>query len=84
MPDDPKPDDPTRRTHTCAAPRCGAEIPIEYLMCAPHWFKVPRHLRIKCTSAFRGWQAGTASVEALRGAQAECVAAIAGDPPRAA
>lgn len=33
--------------HTCHAIACEVEVPPSMLMCKPHWFKVPRDIRIK-------------------------------------
>jgi hypothetical protein len=35
-------------THECAMSRaglCGRRVPLHMLMCRPHWFQVPGHIR---------------------------------------
>lgn len=31
--------------HTCHWPGCGKSVPPKLWGCAPHWFKLPKHLR---------------------------------------
>lgn len=33
------------RMHACPVPGCGVRIPGEHLMCAKHWYCVPKGLR---------------------------------------
>jgi hypothetical protein len=49
-------------THKCPAGGCGKRVRPDMLMCAPHWYAVPRPLR---SAVWRAWDggAGAASPE---------------------
>jgi hypothetical protein len=42
--------------HVCHAHRCTVEVKPELLMCARHWFMVPRHLREQVLATYRRGQ----------------------------
>lgn len=41
-------------THPCRIPQCGTQIPLDYLMCRPHWWAVPRPIRQAVWDTWRG------------------------------
>jgi hypothetical protein len=50
----------------CAWPRCPRRVRAGYLMCAPHWYRLPAGLRARIWAAYRrGQTAVTASPEYL-------------------
>lgn len=42
-----------RPPSVCDAPGCKVEIPRGRLMCRPHWFAVPRPLRLAISAAWK-------------------------------
>lgn len=65
---------PTRR---CPVAGCGKPIKREHLMCAPHWFKVPRDVQREVLAAFRRWEDSDGSHVATENLQAAQRVAIA-------
>jgi hypothetical protein len=50
----------------CAWPRCPRRVRAGYLMCAPHWYRLPAGLRARIWATYRpGQTAATASPEYL-------------------
>jgi hypothetical protein len=63
--------------HVCAIAGCGLELPLDRLMCRPHWYRVPAELRTEVWSAWRRFQAGRLSIGELRAVQDRAAAAVA-------
>jgi hypothetical protein len=63
-------------THQCPAKGCKRNIPDHLLMCKPHWFQVPYHLRRAVWDTYQdGAGVGTA---ALVHAQRDAIDAVNG------
>jgi len=43
-------------THECFVPSCKRQIPISFLMCSPHWSRVPKDLQREVWKHFRDGQ----------------------------
>jgi len=61
-------------THTCPARGCRRNLPDHLLMCKPHWYQVPAHLRRAVWDAYQDG-AGVGNVELLN-AQADAINAV--------
>ena len=77
---------PSPRPHFCHVPGCKSEVHPAYLMCRPHWKKVPAELQRQVWQAFSpGQEKGQTAVtpEYLAAAKA-AIAAVVGsaEPPR--
>jgi hypothetical protein len=70
------------RSHECPANGCSRILPDHLLMCRPHWFQVPHHLRSAVWAAYQGG-AGVGSGELMRAQDAaiEAVNSRAGGAP---
>ena len=67
------------RPSICEAPGCREEIRRGRLMCRPHWFALPYHLRREITAA---WKDGRIREWSALCLQARGLAAIDATPPR--
>jgi hypothetical protein len=67
-------------SHQCPATGCKRNLPDHLLMCKPHWFQVPHHLRRAVWSAYQDG-AGVGTLELL---QAQTLAIEAVDEKNAA
>ena len=61
-------------THPCPAYRCRRTMPDHLLMCKPHWYQVPYHLRLAVWDAYQDG-AGVGTPELLA-AQADAIQAV--------
>lgn len=61
-------------THQCPANGCKRNLPEHLLMCKPHWYMVPRHLRSDVWNAYQDG-AGAYTPELLD-AQSEAIWAV--------
>jgi hypothetical protein len=66
----------SRQLPMCAVPSCPVTIGAMFLMCAPHWHRVPKELRLKVNRLFRAWLKtpdDAATLLELRQAQTEAI-----------
>lgn len=71
----------SRVTEPCPIERCPRRKSRDYLMCRPHWMKVPPELRDAVYAAVRAWRAAVRGhdlgVATLRGKELRAVQAEA-------
>lgn len=61
-------------THTCPGPGCQADVSAAMLMCARHWYKVPRAFR---SALWRAWDGGAGAGSAEhQAAMAACIRSL--------
>lgn len=66
----------TQRSHCCPVRGCEKRIVGNHLMCAKHWYRVPRTIRDQVWSALRRYQRGDATLGELQDAQAKATEAV--------
>lgn len=54
--------------HKCPAPECGATVPHSQLACQPHWYSIPKPLRVAVWSTYLDQQGSDAHTAAIRDA----------------
>lgn len=62
--------------HLCSAPGCRVEIRTHFLMCAPHWRRVPGAIRTEVNEAYRKWKDGEIGLDELREVQRRATEAL--------
>lgn len=67
----------SKARHACAVPRCEVAIGRRYLMCRPHWFKVPGKLRDRVWRTYlRKSRGDTTALREYVEARREAVASV--------
>jgi hypothetical protein len=56
---------------------CGHAVPPGWLLCRPHWSRVPRRLQNEVYAALRAYKASTGTLGELRAVQERAVEACA-------
>ena len=57
----------------CAVPGCGRRIPVAYLMCSTHWYRVSPSIRSRVYRTLDAYRMDNATLDELRAVQAEAV-----------
>jgi hypothetical protein len=55
---------------------CGCKVQPGYLMCGPHWRRVPKYLAALVWNALDAWNGGYGDLQALRVAQQAATEAV--------
>jgi hypothetical protein len=58
---------------TCPYPGCGEQLPAGKFACRPHWYLLPRRLRIEINRGYRNWLHHREGLASLRRAQLDAL-----------